>query len=237
MKKIIVVFIAILIGCGVDCFGQGKVRRPSKKQSQTNSETSHANPKVSEPDGYINGHGYVDLGLPSGIKWATTNLGANSPSEYGDYYAWGEISSKSSYTRKNSLTYGKTKAALESEGIINSQGILNKKYDAASANWGGSWCIPIMSELEELVKKCKWKWCAMGGKSGYMVTGPNGNSIFLAAGGYSEGASHREVNKYGIYWSASVARHAWGLYFYPGFNDMIEDIAIEDGMTIRAVSK
>lgn len=93
---------------------------------------------------YINGHEYVDLGLPSGLKWATCNVGANKPEDYGNYYAWGETGTKSSYGASNSKTYGKQMNDIKG----------NSQYDAARSNWGGSWRLPTEKELEELVNKC-----------------------------------------------------------------------------------
>lgn len=121
----------------------------------------------------INGHEYVDLGLPSGTKWATCNVGANKPEECGNEYAWGETITKSEYNPRNSITHG------ESMGNISG----NRKYDVARANWGGSWRMPTKREMEELKNKCTWKMIsqsdAEGYVEGYRVTGPNGNSIFL----------------------------------------------------------
>ncbi|MBO7283756.1 MAG: PEGA domain-containing protein, partial [Bacteroidales bacterium] len=113
----------------------------------------------------INGHEYVDLGLPSGLKWATCNVGASSPEEYGDYYAWGEIETKSEYTKDNSKTRGKSMSDISG----------NTMYDVACAKWGGSWRLPTKKELEELESKCKWEWTTINGKKGYKVTGPHGN--------------------------------------------------------------
>ena len=141
----------------------------------------------------INGHEYVDLGLPSGLKWATCNVGASLPEEYGDYYAWGEIETKSEYTKDNSKTDGKSMSDISGNSI----------YDVARAKWGGSWRLPTKKELEELESKCKWKWTTINGKKGYKVIGPNGNSIFMPAAGYRDGSSLDYAGKYGKYWSSA----------------------------------
>ena len=141
----------------------------------------------------IKGYEYVvDLGLPSGLKWATCNVGANSPEEYGDYYAWGEIEIKSEYTDDNSKTYGKSMSDISG----------NSMYDVARAKWGGSWRLPTALELGELESKCKWEWTTINGKEGYKVTGPNGNSIFLSAAGRCTSSLGR-AGKYGYYWSST----------------------------------
>ena len=141
----------------------------------------------------INGLEYVDLGLPSGLKWATCNVGASSPEEYGDYYAWGEIETKSEYSEDNSKTYGKSMSDISG----------NVTYDVARAKWGGSWRLPTKKELEELESKCKLEWVTINGKKGYKVTGPNGNSIFLPAAGARDGSLLCNAGERGYYWSSA----------------------------------
>ena len=121
----------------------------------------------------INGHEYVDLGLPSRTKWATCNVGASQPHEYGNYYAWGEITTKNNYTEDNSKTYGKNIGDISG----------NPNYDAAAANWGSRWRMPTYTEMKELDDKCTWTWTSENEVNGFKVTGPNGNSIFLPAAG------------------------------------------------------
>ena len=158
--------------------------------SSTKADSGVA-PKVTKS--IINGHEYVDLGLPSGLKWATCNVGASSAEEYGDYYAWGEIETKSEYTEDNSKTYDKSMSDISGNSI----------YDVARAKWGGSWRLPTKKELEELESKCKWKWTTINGKKGYKVIGPNGNSIFMPAAGYRDGSSLDYAGEYGKYWSSA----------------------------------
>lgn len=164
----------------------------------------------SEPANVHNGHGYVDLGLPSGLKWATCNVGAWNPEDYGDYYAWGEVSTKDTYTESNCSTCEKS--------IGNISG--NPRYDVARAKWGGSWRMPTEEEFKELIDNCTWEWTTKGGHNGYKVTGPNGNSIFLPATGYRNGADTYRTESYGYYWSAtpneSDAQSAYNLYFHSG---------------------
>ena len=160
----------------------------SEEASIKNATTSVAtNSSIS---GTINGHDYVDLGLS--VKWATCNVGASSPSDYGDYFAWGETSPKYSYTRENSVTYKKNIGDIAG----------NARYDAARANWGSSWRLPTGSECQELVDRCTWTWTTQGGHEGYKVTGRNGNSIFLPAAGWRNGSSLDNAGEYGRYWSS-----------------------------------
>ena len=132
-----------------------------------------------------NDYDYVDLGLPSGTKWATCNVGAEKPEDFGNYYAFGETTTKESYTMDN-YTY-----------MSGHKGTLPSSVDAATTNWGVGWRTPTETEIEELVNKCSWKWTG----NGYKVTGLNGNSIFLpAAGGFDEsGVSKAGFS--GAYWS------------------------------------
>lgn len=148
-------------------------------------------------------HDAVDLGLPSGLKWATCNVGASSPEEYGDYFAWGETTTKSSYDESNSTTYGLSTSELQSRGIIGDDGNLSAAYDAATANWGGSWRMPTLDEIKELLNNCTWTWTTQNGVKGRKVTGPNGNSIFLPAAGYRLGTGLGNAGSYGYYWSAT----------------------------------
>ena len=162
--------------------------------------------------GTINGHQWVDLGLS--VKWATCNVGASSPSDYGNYYAWGETRMKSEYTEDNSSTYG-----------INIGDISGgSRYDAARANWGGTWRLPTKVEMQELIDKCTWTWTSQGGHNGYRVTGPNGSSIFLPAAGFRYGSSLNLAGDYGGFWSStpyeSDARNAYSLYFNSSGHDL-----------------
>ena len=151
----------------------------------------------------INGHEYVDLGLPSGLKWATCNVGANKPEDYGDYFAWGETSTKAEYNSDNCPTYGLSESELQSQDYIDSEGNITSQYDTARAKWGGKWRMPTFEELNELLTKCTWTWMSQNGIDGYKVTGPNGNSIFLPAAGYRSGSSLNDAGGYGYYWSST----------------------------------
>jgi hypothetical protein len=156
----------------------------------------------------INGHEYVDLGLPSGLKWATCNVGADLPEEYGEHFAWGEVYTKSEYFEINSRTNGKSMSDISGNSI----------YDVARAKWGGSWRMPTKAELEELDSKCEWQWITLNGNKGYKVTGPNGNSIFLPATGYRFDLLLYNAKEDGYYWSSTPYEsdddNAYGMFFY-----------------------
>ena len=142
-------------------------------------------------DGKHKSHGYVDLGLS--VKWATCNVGATSPEDYGHYFAWGETSPKDEYTEDNCSTYGKQMSDISGDA----------QYDAATANWGGTWRMPTDAEMQELIDNCTWTWTTQNGVNGYNIKGPNGNSIFLPAAGNRYGSSLNAAGSYGGYWSSA----------------------------------
>ena len=169
-----------------------------------------------EPTGSINGYDYIDLGLPSGLKWATCNVGANNPEDYGNYYAWGETETKPIYHDTTSVTHGLIISELLSQGYIDGNNKLTSQHDAATANWGGTWRLPTKEELEELKNECTWTWTTQGGNNGYKVTGPNGNHIFLPAAGYRYGSSPYFAGERSYYWSSTPEEnydYAYYLYF------------------------
>ncbi len=177
----------------------------------------------------INGHDWVDLGLPSGLKWATCNVGATSPEDYGNYYAWGETTTKASYDQSNSVTYN--------QQINDFSG--NATYDAARANWGSTWRMPTQAEMEELINNCTWTWTTQNGVNGRRVTGPNGNSIFLPAAGYCYGSSRYGVGEDGVYWSSTPDESGTYGAYYLGFDYRFRSVRWDDrygGHTVRPVS-
>lgn len=201
-----------------------KGRHPKPVESKKPAKQSVQAPKPVQPSkptsGYLNGHEWVDLGLPSGTKWATMNLGASSPSDYGSYFAWGETSPKSSYD------WSILKYCLDTTGEKFSKYVIDSKYgnvdgkrelelsdDAAYVNRGSGWRMPSKVQQDELREKCNWTWTTMGGHNGYKVVGPNGNSIFLPAAGYRRGGSLDYAGSYGSYWSRSLyTSDGWGAY-------------------------
>ena len=180
--------------------GKKPVQAPASKQKPNPKPKPKPQPKPSKPTtGSHNGYEWVDLGLS--VKWATCNVGANSPSDYGDYYGWGETSTKSSYTEENNNTYGKSMNDIRG----------NSSYDVARAKWGGSWRLPTEAEFQELLDKCTWTWTTQGGHNGYKVTGNNGKSIFLPAADYRFETSPNNVGEDGYYWSSTP--HESNTYF------------------------
>ena len=159
---------------------------------------------------------YVDLGLPSGLLWATCNIGANSPENYGNYFAWGEISTKNEFNEDN-YEYS------------DNPDVLPLSADAAAAKWGKGWRMPTNDDFEELLAECEWEWTKMKGVKGYNVIGQNGNSIFFPIAGYYVDDNVEEVGREGAYMSSSICQsdsdYLWVLCLY---SDSCE-INYEDG--------
>ena len=193
------------------------------------------------------GHEYVDLGLPSGLKWATCNVGADSPEEYGDYFAWGEVEPKEYYdwsTYKYCVDDDDnlTKYCIDSDygkdGFTDNNTVLDPEDDAATANWGGKWRMPTLAEKDELCTKCTWDWTTQNGVNGYKVTGPNGNSIFLPAAGYLYEGTLYNAGSYGYYWSSSLyADGSYGAYYVGFYSDSVvwDGYYRYDGHSVRPV--
>lgn len=169
----------------------------------------------------------VDLGLPSGLKWASFNLGASKPEEYGDYYAWGETEpyyssleplvwkegkeagyASPSYKWCNGSIRTLTKYCSDSSygynGFTDAKTVLDTEDDAAHVCLGGHWRMPTSAEWKELMDKCTWIWTTQNGVNGRQVTASNGNSIFLPAAGCRYGTLLGDVGSYSIYWSSSL---------------------------------
>ena len=160
-------------------------------------------------------HEYVDLGLS--VKWATCNVGAESPEEYGDYFAWGEIAAKDTcswvtykYCNGTAKTLTKycSKGDYGENGFTDDKTVLDSEDDVATANWGGVWRMPTEEEQRELVANCTWVWTTENGVNGYRVTskveGYTDRSIFLPAAGYRMMSVLLKAGSSGEYWSSSL---------------------------------
>lgn len=181
-------------------------------------------------------HPYVDLGLPSGTLWATMNVGANSPEEYGDYFAWGETTPKDWYDwstyqwcegNYNTLTKYCTNSSYGYNGFTDGKIELDLEDDAAYVNWSPDWRMPSQEQIQELYNNCFSEWTTLNGVNGRLFTGPNGASMFMPAAG-----------SFGNYWSRTLLSsdpyYAYILYFYSGsvFRDYSDRYV---GQSVRAV--
>ena len=215
------------------------------------SQTAPINLTLSKPQpqnkGIINGHEYVDLGLPSGLKWATCNVGASKPEEYGNHYAWGETEAKSSYSWSTykwcNGSYDKiTKYCSNSSyGRVDNKRKLELSDDVARKQWGSTWRLPTKAEFEELLSNCTWTWTTQNGIKGCKVTSKkNGNSIFFPAAGWRNGSSLNNQGAFGYYWSStpreSYSDNACYLYFSSG-NHSTNWYTRYNGRSVRPVTK
>ena len=165
-------------------------------------------------------HEYVDLGLPSGTLWATCNIGATIPEDMGDFFAWGETAPKEIYDMDNYKWYNSSSDKLtkyctdDQYGTVDNQTELLPEDDAAYVNWGPMWRMPTMDQQQELIERCSWQWVERNGVYGRLVTGPNGNTLFLPAADYRGDNSLNNVQSIGAYWSRTLdSSYPSGLYF------------------------
>lgn len=175
----------------------------------------------------------IDLGLPSGTKWACCNVGANAPEQYGSYFAWGETSEKSSYSIDNYAFY--TDNAYTDLGTS----IASTSHDVAHTRMGNTWGMPTHEQQMELLNNCSCQWTTLNGINGMLVTGNNGNQIFLPATGYRYDGETNYVGEYGCYWSgthdSTTEAGAYYLGTGPGGWVWGSDYARSDGRAVRAV--
>ena len=188
--------------------------------------------KVAEWESNVPIPEYVDLGLS--VKWASCNVGASKPEEYGDYLAWGETEPKSNYSwstykfrtsgdSDDNVKFNKycTQSSYwDSTAPMDNKTVLDPEDDAAHVNWGGSWRMPTDAEWTELMTKCTWTWTSQNEVNGRLGTGPNGNSIFLPVAGNRYDTRLNNAGSYGFYWSSSLKTgnpiHAWHVRFNSG---------------------
>ena len=177
-----------------------------------------------------NGHEYVDLGLPSGTKWATMNVGATTMYQYGNYYQYGRGADR----------YQITSGDSEYEGVENP---LAESADTASQVWGGEWHTPTKAQFEELTANTTYSFTTMNGTNGAKFTASNGNYIFLpAAGRYSYGRRD-SAGSYGCYWSSTPSNnpytsvYAWDLFFSQTYDNygVSDSCRYQNGVSIRGV--
>lgn len=172
------------------------------------------------PSGTENGYTWVNMGLS--VMWATVNVGATNPEDYGNYYAWGEVTTKTYYTWSSYLWCNGSSSSMtkyctsSSYGTVDNKTTLEPADDAAHVNWGGNWRMPTDAEWTELCTQCTWRWTTQNGVNGFRVSANNGNSIFLPAAGCRDGTDLYDAGSYGYYWSSSLDTFsdcAYGVYF------------------------
>lgn len=205
---------------------------------------NHGNDQGNE----LNGHEYVDLGLPSGTLWATCNVGSEMPEGYGGYYAWGETEPKELYDWK-SYKYGRfiheryelnkycTDSAYGLNGFVDNLTVMEPDDDVAWTCWGEGWRIPTIGEWEELFLNTTGVWTTLNDVKGWRCTASNGNSLFLPAAGYWwDDAFNADL---GLYWSWTINKEfpyrAWGFHFNCDSSHLCGSSDRNRGQTVRAV--
>ena len=188
---------------------------------------------------------YVDLGLPSGTLWATRNVGAEKPEKYGDYFAWGEVEPKdyyhgSTYKWNDSETgtmHMSKYCTKEANGVVDNKIVLDPEDDAACVNYPDGQ-MPSQEQIEELIANCTWEWSQLNGMSGLLVTGPNGNTMFLPAAGYRLQSTVYNAGTQCNYWLNSIQEvaplNAWKIYATSSTFE-INGSSRAIGYTVRAV--
>jgi hypothetical protein len=193
-------------------------------------------------------HEYVDLGLPSGTLWATCNVGADMPEDYGDYFAWGETNQKDFYdwnTYKycngdyNKLTKYCSNPNFGDNNFTDNLTVLQPADDAASISWGNDWRTPTQAQWQELENNISSIWTTLNGVNGRLFTANNGNSIFFPAAGFHSESSFNDISKSGRYWSSSLITGSPSYAWHYGFGLYTTNVNGSgrryDGQSIRPV--
>lgn len=210
----------MLAGCANSSYNKTSIEEDDESESQVSQQMYLGN-------GNYNGHDYVELGLPSGTLWATCNVGADKPENYGNYYAWGETTTKSIYdwaTYKyakgdcNWLSKYSNDLELGHNGVNDRLSVLQVEDDAATANWGSGWVTPTDEQWKELEDFTTHMWTKRDGVLGCLFTAKNSRELFLPAAGTRLNSEINEVSSNGYYWSRSLnagnTHYAWCFRFY-----------------------
>ncbi len=208
LRKIGIVLMSVFMIAGLGACGDDDDNDNSQGDHDSGGPTVYAEC----PDG--NHPHLIDLGLPSGTKWACCNVGASKPEASGGYYAWGETEEKTVY---NEGTY----LYCNNGWIHIGNNISGTEYDVARVKWGAPWRMPSLDEMSELRDKCTREWTQQNGVNGIRVTGPNGKSIFLPAAGLRWDDYLNSFGSNGYYWSGTLGSGgedgACSLYFVSGY--------------------
>ena len=203
---------------------------------------------VADPNPQPDEHEWVDLGLPSGTLWAMCNVGANSPEEFGDYFAWGETQPKEDYSWNtykycmgNYETFTKycSQSSYGYNGFSDTLTELSPEDDAATVNWGSSWQMPSLDQIDELLDNTTSAWIKQDDIQGWLFTAGNGKTLFLPAAGYRYDMTSSNVHGHGgYYWSRTFDTvnfvSAKFLYFYKG-GILRDSCNRQNGLSVRPV--
>ncbi len=241
MKKTIISIVAVFAAITMSAQTVNVHFKNGQTIRFNSSNVDHVDFSEKAPDPTVSAGAVVDLGLS--VYWCSCNVGAESPEEYGDYFAWGETKPKSKYTKETYSYYDSNTAQYMDIG----DDICGTEFDAATVNLGSDWRMPTKTEMLELVEKCSWEWTQLSGVNGFKVTGTNGNSIFLPANGYILNETHKNP-EWTFYPTGSISmslgaayRSAEMLYLQGSSTPTTLNVnsngsAIEYGVTIRPVT-
>lgn len=182
-------------------------------------------------------HEAVDLGLS--VKWASCNIGAESPEDLGGYYAWGETEEKTEYSWSTYRWYDTDNHKLTKYCSIDGMKALVPEDDVARVKWGDSWRTPTSDEIVELLNECVWEWTSVNGVNGYRVIGRNGNSIFLPVPGFCHGEDVFGSGGRGYYWSSTLDSYydrAWYIDLSEEYCNWSSLLARSNGLSVRPVT-
>ena len=206
---------SLLALCIAIVMGLGLASCDDDDDENNHEETEQTIGKLSCPDGK---HPHViDLGLPSGTKWACCNVGATKPEDFGGYYAWGETEENTTYSWNTYIHCDGSEQTCHHLG----SDIAGTEYDVAYMKWDGSWVMPSYDQLNELLDNCTSTWTTLNGVHGRFFTGTNGSSIFLPASGCHYDSNLFGADLCGCYWTSTQSplnsNLTYYLYFYPGY--------------------
>lgn len=201
--------------------------RIAEEKAKKEAEVKRIAEEKAKASGIIQGHEYVDLGIST--LWATCNIGASRPDEYGKYFSWGETTSKWDF-HSSTCKFGNTSPNIGND-------ISGSQYDAAKVNWGDSWEMPSKEDWLELINLCKWTKSTLNGHKGWLIEGPNGKTMFLPAAGWYIGDDVRKgEGTYGMYWSSTLHyKYSFDAYAFDGQDRDMDDYSTYYGMTVRPV--
>ena len=192
--------------------------------------------------GVSQGHQWVDLGLPSGTRWAACNVGAESSTEWGNFYAWADTTVELGNSSTACPSFGLSVKNLIEKGYTDSVGNLKSTYDVARQNWGDGWKLPSKENFLELVNECSWNWMVKDGVEGYEVKSKkegNKNSIFLPAAGCMDGGDFIDLGVVGRYWTSTAyssnVYFSWSLYFNEEEGVKMTPLSRRDGISVRPI--
>ncbi len=247
MKKIQLLLLSLLLALPMNGYAQQALYGDVNGDNEVNiADVNAVIGVILNGQPIVDDHDWVDLGLPSGTIWATRNVGANSPEDYGNYFAWGETAPKDYYDWStyewcngsyNTMTKYCSDSYLGYNGFVDNKTELDPSDDAAYVHYLGG-RMPSLNQIQELVNSCTWQWTQRNGVYGQLGTGPNGNTIFLPAAGRRLDESLDGAGSWGGYWSRKLipdySDNAYCLYFHS--RDMDRGIGSRFmGFAIRAV--